>query len=658
MTPPSQHSTFRRFWDTVTCMLLVVLAVVLPLSLAFKLKESRAIIAIEWAQTIWFLLDVPLNFITTIYSDHKGTVKSHKKIFRKYFFGWFAIDLASSLPIDWMVDTPADSSSLAQGLKLLKFFKLLRLLRVDRILVKWQLRNQVKFSTIAICKFLMMLLTGAHWLGLIFWLISIESGCSQPYCSWVLTYAQDFHYYSPIDGQCFSDAMCNEWPLSSKYILCIYWAITTMSTIGFGDVTPKNEAEMVFTLFAMLCGTVCFAHGLTNMCSILFYNNKFQVDNESIMDELIEFFSRHGIGRELGSKIQNYMFYKNNMKHFDPTAEKFALELSQPLAERLKSHLLKTAFPRERSAAKFMIFNLYGCQSRLFKMMANVLHSECHQESEFLVLKGDRLNKIYFVVDGQLAYTDSKNVNKEVSVNASMGELQGVVHGYKPDPSMSIRCLTDVTLFSVKPSQFKKVLKKFDFIWRAYHQMQVQRAKKRYPDVYQPWEVSPEIAAFLGKMGEAMENRQRMHEMFIEDVDDGTIRRRRRHSDFEDKVSQVGTEWRQDLEFVKDSIKRPALQRYVSAPDSTALQRDLVAEDRSQFRSPVSIRSPVRSPVRSPIELCNIPASRSKFINDRPVDSKSTSRALDFPADDAKTSASPRELADSTIGRHNKVDTV
>lgn len=38
-------------------------------------------------------------------------------------------------------------------------------------------------------------------------------------------------------------AIC--WPTGYKYLASIYWAFTTISTIGFGDIRPVNTFEQV-----------------------------------------------------------------------------------------------------------------------------------------------------------------------------------------------------------------------------------------------------------------------------------------------------------------------------------------------------------------------------------------------------------------------------
>jgi len=43
-----------------------------------------------------------------------------------------------------------------------------------------------------------------------------------------------------------------------KYITSIYWAFTTMTTVGYGDISPTNNDEMVFGIFGILIGGTVF----------------------------------------------------------------------------------------------------------------------------------------------------------------------------------------------------------------------------------------------------------------------------------------------------------------------------------------------------------------------------------------------------------------
>ena len=38
------------------------------------------------------------------------------------------------------------------------------------------------------------------------------------------------------------------------YVTCLYWAITTISTVGFGDIHPNTPGEKIYTSVVMVTG--------------------------------------------------------------------------------------------------------------------------------------------------------------------------------------------------------------------------------------------------------------------------------------------------------------------------------------------------------------------------------------------------------------------
>jgi hypothetical protein len=50
---------------------------------------------------------------------------------------------------------------------------------------------------------------------------------------------------------------------------CLYWAITTISTVGYGDVAAHSVAEQAFAIFAMLIGTTLFGYVMGSAAAVI-----------------------------------------------------------------------------------------------------------------------------------------------------------------------------------------------------------------------------------------------------------------------------------------------------------------------------------------------------------------------------------------------------
>jgi len=54
-----------------------------------------------------------------------------------------------------------------------------------------------------------------------------------------------------------------------RYISAMYWSITTMTTVGYGDLHAQNTVEMVFIIFYMLFNLGLTAYIIGNMTNLV-----------------------------------------------------------------------------------------------------------------------------------------------------------------------------------------------------------------------------------------------------------------------------------------------------------------------------------------------------------------------------------------------------
>lgn len=105
-----------------------------------------------------------------------------------------------------------------------------------------------------------------------------------------------------------------------QLIVSCYFALTTLSTVGYGDMFPISSTERITMVIVMLSGVAFFSYIMSNFIEIIAeYNRKTgPVDRSGTLDhwmiELQRFNNKTPLGASLVEDIytnQNY-FWSNN----------------------------------------------------------------------------------------------------------------------------------------------------------------------------------------------------------------------------------------------------------------------------------------------------------------------------------------------------------
>lgn len=59
----------------------------------------------------------------------------------------------------------------------------------------------------------------------------------------------------------------------TRYVMSVYWAITTLSTVGYGDLHPVNQYEMLFDIFYMLFNLGLTSYLIGNMTNLVVHGS-------------------------------------------------------------------------------------------------------------------------------------------------------------------------------------------------------------------------------------------------------------------------------------------------------------------------------------------------------------------------------------------------
>lgn len=117
-------------------------------------------------------------------------------------------------------------------------------------------------------------------LRLFFFLLLFLLLCHFSACLWVIIAILSHHGEDPNDPLSdpdwldkyskytdFNDA-------ANLYMVSFYWTITTITTVGYGDIVANNFAERVFCACMMIIGVISFSFANGSLTSILSHNDQ------------------------------------------------------------------------------------------------------------------------------------------------------------------------------------------------------------------------------------------------------------------------------------------------------------------------------------------------------------------------------------------------
>lgn len=126
---------FIVFWIWLRTVAVFYSCTMAPFKLSFiednELGNELVWTAFDFVLDLVFWIDLVLNFFTAFFDIDNILVVSKRKIFLNYIFGWFLMDLLSSIPFDLV--SGADINIIVRLSKIPRLLKVFRVLKVMRL---------------------------------------------------------------------------------------------------------------------------------------------------------------------------------------------------------------------------------------------------------------------------------------------------------------------------------------------------------------------------------------------------------------------------------------------------------------------------------------------------------------------------------------------
>lgn len=410
---------FKKIWDLVMSVLLVYTGVFTPYLVAF-------VEAVFW--DFWVVFDLCVNFLFccdivitffSAYVNTEGEMEVNRAtIACNYLKGWFWVDFLASMPfsmIDFFApDSQGPSGSYNRLVRVMRLPRLYKLLRLARIVKAGKISNTEFIEKMQDClninsrlykllQFLVLVAACVHLMGCLWYFSSkIDAGSVD---SWVVRYGfQD------------EDNM-------TLYLRSIYWAVATILTVGYGDITAHTMFEQLMSVVWMIFGVGFYSYTVGSLSSFLQSIDTRETVILSKMAAVQEFSLQVGLSSALKEKVRGAIRFHSwkTARHWSDKHSLFS-ELPVSLQYEVASRMYAGAVTEMPFfAQRNKQFGVYFIP--LLKPMK--LNDE-----EMLYKENDYADNVYFVMKGRvnlmLAYRHT--VYKSYLKRAYIGEIEVIFH--------------------------------------------------------------------------------------------------------------------------------------------------------------------------------------------------------------------------------------
>lgn len=175
------------------------------------------------------------------------------------------------------------------------------------------------------------------------------------------------------------------------YIKCFYWTVTTLSTVGYGDITPQTNAARIYTMFVMFVGVGVYGFVIGNISRIFAERDRYKEQTREKFSELNTFMKYYHIPNRLQLAVFNYYNHMYS-KRLSDNDTKIISELPQALKVELQVYM-NMKLIRNLPVFKY-------CSQACLKEVASALEQKFYGPGDTIIRIGEIGDEMFVIGHG------------------------------------------------------------------------------------------------------------------------------------------------------------------------------------------------------------------------------------------------------------------
>ena len=340
---------------------------------------------------IIFIIDFISSFFRAYFNFDEDLIKNSVLIIKNYMKTWFLSDFLCSIPVYSILKSSLNrfenkkfneneyfNNNVKNLYYLLEMVKLLKLIKAFKANVaKKKIANKIKKIS--------FIYYWGHFIKQVFIFISIIniSSClfifsaRISYPNWILNLNMNMQNFISI------------------YICSFYYIITTITTVGYGDIQITSMTERVFELFFLIVGTCLYSWMLTSASNYIIKMNEKNIKFDQKIKILDNIKANYPLmSNDLYRRVYKLLYYK---KCYEEVDKNIIIDI---LPYSIRNNLLiQMYFP---IIANFKFFR-YFKNSEFIIEIVSVLKPLVGIKGDLLINEGDYVEDIIFNKSGILS---------------------------------------------------------------------------------------------------------------------------------------------------------------------------------------------------------------------------------------------------------------
>jgi len=380
------HCPWQKKWDIFVLLLTLYSVITIPYSIGFNV-QSLVLTCLDATVDFFYLLDVVMKFRTLHEYAPDLYFAEPVLIAISYARSWLFVDALSSLPIDTIFSVATShKSNKGSFLRLVRIFRFLRFLKMMRLLKLSKLSKSISPKVGAykyIINQLILLFGSLLYVGHFF-------GCFWAYLAYENEYGLEASWMA---GLAAGDVDLPDSDNINQYTASVYWAFTTITTVGYGDIKPTTDHEKVYSVFVMLIGAALFSFIVGNVSNLAYRLSVMKQLHKTKRSEINEYIKEQRFGFKLSKSIKKHVQFAFSIN---------MAQLESGLLRFIPCELRKDALLYSYHEVIQLIPVLCSAPRSFTSILLQNMTLQFTEATSFIYAPGEQSKGLYFLIGGSV----------------------------------------------------------------------------------------------------------------------------------------------------------------------------------------------------------------------------------------------------------------